>query len=49
LAVVDPRGNVHGLQNLSVCDASIFPVIMRANTNLPAAMLAEHMAGWIAG
>ncbi|MEZ4568932.1 MAG: GMC oxidoreductase [Thermomicrobiales bacterium] len=48
-SVVDPRGNVHGLDGLSICDASIFPVIMRANTNLPAAMLAEHMAGWIAG
>ncbi len=48
LAVIDPRGYVHGLQNLAVCDASIFPVIMRANTNLPAAMLAERMAGWIA-
>ncbi|CAN5655039.1 GMC family oxidoreductase [soil metagenome] len=48
-AVVNPHGEVHGLEGLSICDASIFPVIMRANTNLPAAMLAEHMAGWIAG
>ncbi|HLT20687.1 MAG TPA: GMC family oxidoreductase N-terminal domain-containing protein [Thermomicrobiales bacterium] len=47
-AVVDPRGMVHGLEGLAVCDASIFPVIMRANTNLPAAMLAEHMAAWLA-
>ena len=46
-AVVDPLGKVHGLDGLSICDASIFPVIMRANTNLPAVMLAEHMAGWI--
>ena len=43
-AVVDPAGKVHGLDGLYVCDASIFPVIMRANTNLPAAMLAEHLA-----
>lgn len=48
-AVVDPRGRVHGLDSLAICDASIFPVLMRANTNLPAAMLAEHMAGWIGG
>lgn len=48
-AVVDPRGRVQGVDSLYVCDASIFPVIMRANTNLPAAMLAEHMAGWIGG
>ena len=47
LAVVDPRGSVHGLEGLAICDASIFPVIMRANTNLPAAMLAERMAEWI--
>jgi choline dehydrogenase len=47
LAVVDPRGSVHGLEALSICDASIFPVIMRANTNLPSAMLAERMAGWL--
>jgi choline dehydrogenase-like flavoprotein len=47
-AVVDARGKVHGLEGLYVCDASIFPLIMRANTNLPAAMLAEHMAGVIA-
>jgi choline dehydrogenase len=46
-AVVDPRGRVHGLDGLYVCDASIFPVIMRANTNLPAVMLAERMASWI--
>ena len=43
-AVVDAAGKVHGLDSLYVCDASIFPVIMRANTNLPAAMLAEHLA-----
>jgi choline dehydrogenase len=46
-AVVDARGGVHGLEGLHICDASIFPTIMRANTNLPAVMLAEHMAGWI--
>jgi choline dehydrogenase len=43
-AVVGPDGKVHGLENLYVCDASIFPVLMRANTNLPAAMVAEHLA-----
>ncbi|MGH9173744.1 MAG: GMC family oxidoreductase, partial [Vicinamibacterales bacterium] len=43
-AVVDPRGVVHGLDGLHVCDASIFPVLPRANNNLPAAMLAEMLA-----
>jgi choline dehydrogenase len=44
LAVVAADGAVHGLAGLSICDASIFPALMRANTNLPAAMLAEHLA-----
>lgn len=47
LAVVDATGKVHGIDDLFVCDASIFPVLMRANTNLPAAMLAEHLASVI--
>ncbi len=49
LAVVDPTGSVHGLDGLYVCDASIFPTLMRANTNLPAAMVAEHLATGIGG
>lgn len=48
LSVVGPNGAVHGIEGLYVCDASIFPKIMRANTNLPAAMLAEHLAPTIA-
>ena len=44
LAVVDANGKVHGLDGVYVCDASIFPALMRANTNLPAAMVAEHLA-----
>jgi choline dehydrogenase-like flavoprotein len=47
-AVVDATGKVHGIDGLYVCDASIFPTLMRANTNLPAAMLAEHLAAHIA-
>lgn len=46
-AVVDPTGKMHGLDGLYVCDAAIFPTLMRANTNLPAAMIAEHMAARI--
>lgn len=48
MAVVDPSAKVHGLEGLYVCDASIFPRIMRANTNLPAVMLAEQLATSIA-
>jgi choline dehydrogenase len=48
-AVVDASGKLHGVDGLHVCDASIFPVLMRANTNLPAAMVAEHLAAGIGG
>ena len=48
-AVVSPTGKLHGIDDLYVCDASVMPLLMRANTNLPAAMLAEHMAGRIGG
>jgi choline dehydrogenase-like flavoprotein len=44
LAVVDEVGAVRGLDGLFVCDASIFPTVMRSNTNLPTVALAEHMA-----
>ena len=46
-AVVDHNGQVHGIDGLYVCDASIFPVVMRAPTNLPTAMVAEHLASRI--
>jgi choline dehydrogenase len=48
VAVTDSLGRVYGLNGLHVCDASIFPVLMRANTNLPAVMVAEHLAPSIA-
>lgn len=41
-AVVDARGKVYGMDNLYVADASIMPVVPRANTNLPSAMVAER-------
>jgi len=43
-AVVDPAGRVIGYQGLSVCDASIFPDLPRANTHLPTVMVAERIA-----
>lgn len=46
--VVDPRGNVHGVEGLSVIDASIMPTIPAANTNLPTLMLAERCSAWLA-
>ncbi len=47
-AVVDPRtARVHGVDGLRVVDASIMPIIPRANTNLPVIMIAEKMADHI--
>ena len=43
-AVTDPNGRVHGLDGLMVCDASIMPVVPRANTNIPTIMMAEKIA-----
>jgi choline dehydrogenase len=47
-AVVDARGAVHGLSGLYVADASVMPVIPRANTNVPTAVVASRIAGWLA-
>jgi choline dehydrogenase len=49
MAVVDARGNVHGVEDLSVIDASIIPAIPGANTNLPTIMLAERLSAWLMG
>ena len=46
-AVVDARGRIHGLDNAYVADASIMPVIPRANTNLPALVVGERIARWL--
>jgi choline dehydrogenase len=45
--VVDPRGRVHGIDGLSVVDASIMPTIPAANTNVPTIMIAERCAAWL--
>jgi choline dehydrogenase len=47
-AVVDVRGKVHGVDNLYIADASIMPVIPRANTNIPALVMGERIAAWLA-
>jgi 5-(hydroxymethyl)furfural/furfural oxidase len=44
MAVVDTEGRVKGIQGLRVVDASIFPVVPCANTNLPTLMTAEKIA-----
>ena len=47
-AVVDARGKVYGVDNLYVADASIMPVVPRANTNIPALVVSERIAAWLA-
>ena len=45
--VVDPELRVHGVEDLRVADASVLPVITRANTNAPAIMVGERCASFI--
>jgi 5-(hydroxymethyl)furfural/furfural oxidase len=46
-AVVDSRCRLIGVRGLSVVDASIFPTLMRAATNIPVIMVAEKAAAAI--
>jgi choline dehydrogenase len=46
-AVADERGLVHGVRNLRIADASVMPVVPRANTNVPTMMVAERIGEWV--
>jgi len=46
-SVVSERCAVHGLESLYVCDASIMPNIVCANTNLTSIMIGERIADWL--
>jgi len=48
-SVLDPQLRVRGVQGLRVADASVFPKIMRGNTNAPSVMVAEKAADLILG
>jgi 5-(hydroxymethyl)furfural/furfural oxidase len=48
-AVVDPEGRVLGIEGLWVADASVFPEVPRANTNLPTIAAAERLSDLILG
>ncbi|MCA8094099.1 GMC family oxidoreductase N-terminal domain-containing protein [Burkholderia anthina] len=45
--VVNSRLQVHGVANLRVVDASVFPNITSGNINAPTMMVAERAAAWI--
>jgi 5-(hydroxymethyl)furfural/furfural oxidase len=46
-AVIDRNCRVYGVRNLRVVDASVMPIVPRANTNLPTIMVAERAADLI--
>jgi choline dehydrogenase len=49
MAVVDGQGRVHGVQGLRVVDASIMPLIVSGNLNVPTVMMAEKIADAVQG
>ena len=49
MAVTDPQGRVHGVRSLRVVDASIMPLIVSGNLNVPTIMMAEKLADVIRG
>jgi choline dehydrogenase len=47
LAVCAPTGSIRGLPNISIADVSLIPQIPRANTNIPAVVIGERVAGFV--
>jgi choline dehydrogenase len=47
-SVVDSRLRVYGVEGLHVADCSVFPTVPRANTCIPAVLVAHRLAAWIA-
>jgi choline dehydrogenase len=47
MAVVDQYGRAFAVERLVVADASIFPSVPRANTNLTAIMVGEKIGEWL--
>ena len=47
MAVVDQHCRVRTIENLRVVDASVMPTIPRANINLTAIMIGEHVSDWM--
>ena len=49
LAVVDAKLRVRGIEALRVCDSSVMPLEISANTNAPTIMIAERASDMILG
>jgi choline dehydrogenase len=49
MAVVDGQGRVHGVAGLRVVDASIMPLVVSGNLNVPTIMMAEKIADAMRG
>ena len=49
LAVCDPRLDVHGVEGLSIADASVIPILPSCNTHAPVTMIAERAADFLTG
>ena len=47
MAVVDPELRVGGIKGLRVCDSSVMPQEISANTNAPTIMIAEKASDLI--
>jgi choline dehydrogenase len=49
LSVVDARLKVHGLEGLTISDASVIPIIPTCNTHAPVTMIGERAADFLTG
>lgn len=49
LAVTDARLRVHGIDGLSIADASVIPIIPTCNTHAPVTMIGERAAAFLLG
>jgi len=48
-SVVDPGGQVHGIEGLYVADASLMPAVISGNTNMATAVIGERIARSLLG
>jgi choline dehydrogenase len=47
MSVVDSRLRVHGIEGLTIADASIMPVIPTCHTHAPVTMIGERAADFL--